>query len=328
MLYLAGPLFCEAEQEYNRRLKEMLSGHGFEVLLPQESGLEIPTVSQGDRETINKVSKYVFDSDLALLDSCDALVLNMDGRVPDEGACVELGYAYAKGIPCFGIKTDVRTAEHSMDNMMITGALDGKIAGDAESLARMISDFFESEQRTVPADRDLVYRDVLARGLYRCLDEAHESPAAGHLHPDDIHRRDVIVPQDIRDLVESGSVVELGAAYDKGVAVDEPLLEVVSREGGAVRPYDQPAFQESGGRGHERQLYGPLHAGRSRGHLGPAHRHHRDTGRGPRGFLREGDRPLRACGEAVPHAIAQVVTHDPGLAVDESQRALVAGGNA
>lgn len=46
-LYIAGPLFCEAEQEYNRRLKERLSGYGFEALLPQESGVEIPRVEKG-----------------------------------------------------------------------------------------------------------------------------------------------------------------------------------------------------------------------------------------------------------------------------------------
>ena len=327
-LYLAGPLFCEAEQEYNRRLKERLSGHGFEVLLPQELDQEIPTVAPGDRETVNKVSKRIFDSDLALLDSCDALVLNMDGRVPDEGACVELGYAYAKGMPCFGIKTDVRTAEQSMDNMMITGALDGRIAGDAESLARMMSDFFESEQRAVPADGDLVNGDVLSGGLDGRLDQANQRPAAGHFHSHDVHRCDVVLPQDVSDLIESGSVVELGAPYDQRVAVDEPPLEVINREGGAVRPDHEPALEEPGGRGDERQLDGPLHAGRGRGHRGAAHGHHRDPGRGPRGPLREGDRPLRARGEAVPHAVAQVVADDPGFAVDERQRPLVAGGHA
>jgi len=224
-LYLAGPLFCEAEQEYNRRLKERLSGHGFEVLLPQELDQEIPTVAPGDRETVNKVSKRIFDSDLALLDSCDALVLNMDGRVPDEGACVELGYAYAKGMPCFGIKTDVRTAEQSMDNMMITGALDGRIAGDAESLARMMSDFFESEQRAVPADGDLVNGDVLSGGLDGRLDQANQRPAAGHFHSHDVHRCDVVLPQDVSDLIESGSVVELGDPMTSGSPWTNLLLK-------------------------------------------------------------------------------------------------------
>ena len=50
------------------------------------------------------------------------LVMVLDGRVPDEGACVELGIAYALGKPCYGIRTDVRAAERGLDiNPMLTG---------------------------------------------------------------------------------------------------------------------------------------------------------------------------------------------------------------
>ena len=46
----------------------------------------------------------------------------LDGRVPDEGACVELGIAYANGKRCYGIKGDARSVELDMDlNPMITG---------------------------------------------------------------------------------------------------------------------------------------------------------------------------------------------------------------
>ena len=76
--------------------------------------------------------------DLGLIDSCDILVINLDGRVPDEGACVELGYAYAKGKPCFGLKTDIRVSEFGIDNMMIAGTLKGKIARSIPELAGML----------------------------------------------------------------------------------------------------------------------------------------------------------------------------------------------
>ena len=46
----------------------------------------------------------------------------LDGRVPDEGACVELGMAYASGKRCYGIKSDARSVELDMDlNPMISG---------------------------------------------------------------------------------------------------------------------------------------------------------------------------------------------------------------
>lgn len=40
----------------------------------------------------------------------------IDGRVPDEGACIELGIAYAQGKRCYGLKTDTRTIQLDLDN--------------------------------------------------------------------------------------------------------------------------------------------------------------------------------------------------------------------
>ena len=45
-----------------------------------------------------------------------------DGRVPDEGACFELGYCYAKGKRCIGYKTDARSFIDGFDNLMLCGA--------------------------------------------------------------------------------------------------------------------------------------------------------------------------------------------------------------
>lgn len=54
----------------------------------------------------------------------DIVFINIDGRAPDEGACVELGMAYAAGKRCYGFKTDTRSIESSLDiNPMITGCL-------------------------------------------------------------------------------------------------------------------------------------------------------------------------------------------------------------
>ena len=66
------------------------------------------------------------------------MLINLDGRVPDEGACVELGYAYARGKRCIGIKTDVRVAEFGGDNMMISGILGDSLAHDEKSLLELL----------------------------------------------------------------------------------------------------------------------------------------------------------------------------------------------
>ena len=139
-LYLAGPLFCAAETEYNRALGCALERLGYEPVLPQDVPMKIDPERMKEPAYRDGITLKVFRADLALLESCDALVINLDGRVPDEGACFELGYAFAKGMRCFAIKTDVRSAEYGTDNMMIGGAIGLKIAGDAESLASMLAD--------------------------------------------------------------------------------------------------------------------------------------------------------------------------------------------
>lgn len=63
----------------------------------------------------------------------------MDGRVPDEGACIEVGYAYGIGKECFGIKTDTRVSELGTDNLMIGGALKLRVASSVGELLTLLS---------------------------------------------------------------------------------------------------------------------------------------------------------------------------------------------
>lgn len=137
-IYLAGPLFCESEKEYNLKLKRELDAAGFEVMLPQENEPLFDPSRMDDPAYASEASERVFLADLELLDSCDILVFNLDGRIPDEGACVELGYAYARGKKVYGIKTDVRVSEYGIDNMMISGMLKEKVARSTAELIAML----------------------------------------------------------------------------------------------------------------------------------------------------------------------------------------------
>lgn len=139
-VYLAAPLFCEAELDYNRKLAEKLKSEGFNIILPQELESDIDQIMASKGK---EAYKEIFNMDFVALLSSDVLVMVMDGRVPDEGACVELGIAYASGIECFGIKTDVRSAEYGMDNFMITGALKGRVFDNVKDLSRSVRNVFE-----------------------------------------------------------------------------------------------------------------------------------------------------------------------------------------
>ncbi|MBQ1911484.1 MAG: nucleoside 2-deoxyribosyltransferase, partial [Erysipelotrichaceae bacterium] len=84
---------------------------------------------------IDGISKeqYVFEKDLEAMDASDVFLFLLDGRVPDEGACVALGYFYRSGKPCVGLKSDHRCLTPSGDNLMIAKAL-RKICRSKEEL--------------------------------------------------------------------------------------------------------------------------------------------------------------------------------------------------
>ncbi len=135
-IYFAGPLFSEAERDFNIKVAKALREEGFDVFLPQENSQvdEIPDTDEKRRRLLNGF----FTKDIEAIDSSDILLIVMDGRVPDEGACFELGYAYARGKICVGLKTDSRVSEMGTDNAMLVGSLGDNVATDLESLTTML----------------------------------------------------------------------------------------------------------------------------------------------------------------------------------------------
>ena len=118
-VYFAAPLFSEAEREYNLMLAELLEEYGYEVFLPQRDGL-LATELEG--KTGEEKTQMIFEKDVEHVLEADIVFMLLDGRVPDEGACIELGIAYANGKRCYGFKTDSRSAELDLElNPMIAG---------------------------------------------------------------------------------------------------------------------------------------------------------------------------------------------------------------
>ncbi|MGY3362466.1 nucleoside 2-deoxyribosyltransferase [Bradyrhizobium sp. GM0.4] len=64
----------------------------------------------------------------------------LDGRTVDEGAAFELGYAFAAGKVCVGLKTDPRMLLPIGDNPMIEVAL-RKIFHDEDELVDWIANY-------------------------------------------------------------------------------------------------------------------------------------------------------------------------------------------
>ena len=111
-IYFAAPLFSDAEKEFNLKFAKVFEDCGYKVFLPQrDTGL----VADLDGKPEKEKAHIIFESDVKGLMESDILVMVLDGRVPDEGACVELGIAYANKKRCYGIKTDVRSLRKDLD---------------------------------------------------------------------------------------------------------------------------------------------------------------------------------------------------------------------
>jgi nucleoside 2-deoxyribosyltransferase len=94
-IYFAGPLFTTAEREFNTTVANFLRLVGHEVFLPQE------------QEQRNATSDMIFESDVAGIKWCDAIVANMDGTDPDSGTCFEVGEAWRTKLTVL-YRTDIR----------------------------------------------------------------------------------------------------------------------------------------------------------------------------------------------------------------------------
>ena len=120
-VYFAGPLFNQAEKDFNLELTKVLEEYGYEVFLPQRDGIEAALL---EGKTEEELIEMIFSLDAGEVCKADILFMNLDGRVPDEGACVELGIGFALGKRCYGFKTDTRAVESSLDlNPMISGCM-------------------------------------------------------------------------------------------------------------------------------------------------------------------------------------------------------------
>lgn len=117
LIYLAAPLFSEAELAYNRHITGILEQYS-DVYLPQRDGGKlVDLVARG----VNTEAAYksIFERDVQALNEADVLFLLMDGRSIDEGAAFELGYAAALNKLCVGLQTDPRRLLPMGNNPMI-----------------------------------------------------------------------------------------------------------------------------------------------------------------------------------------------------------------
>jgi hypothetical protein len=137
-VYFAGPLFSTAERRVNAALVERIEGLGLRVFLPQRDGAERDR-SPYDQMSREERRQVMFKLDRDEILAADVFLFVLDGRVPDEGASVEFGIAYAHKYLeraeklLIGLQTDVRAAfPGSKLNPMLRVPLDHLVESEEE----------------------------------------------------------------------------------------------------------------------------------------------------------------------------------------------------
>lgn len=114
-------MFSYAELTFNEMLASILEQNTFDVFLPQRSGYKMVELMKV--MTPCEAKKKIFEKDISAVKEADIIIIVLDGRTIDEGACVELGFGYALGKLCYGLKTDPRTMMNGQINPMVSECL-------------------------------------------------------------------------------------------------------------------------------------------------------------------------------------------------------------
>lgn len=148
-VYCAGPLFNIKEREEMAEIAETLEERGFNVFLPHRDGFEFAhlydvflDIGYSESEANRILNKAIFTLDIFQVLSSDGLILNINGRVPDEGAMVEAGIAWSAGKKVVIYKNDYRTLINGYDNPLLLGLGNFEAVNEIQKIPDIFLDFF------------------------------------------------------------------------------------------------------------------------------------------------------------------------------------------
>lgn len=152
-VYCAGPLFNAAERAEMDSIAHALEAAGFATFLPHRDGLEfarlkpeLEKLGASVDEAAQILDRAIFSLDTyQLLERCDVVVANLNGRVADEGTVVEASLAWHAGKPLVLFKADARSMLSGSDNPMLTGLGDFQVVDQVEALPLAIRESVERD---------------------------------------------------------------------------------------------------------------------------------------------------------------------------------------
>ena len=180
-IYCSGPLFCAEEIGGMSAIAKVLEDAGFRTFLPHRDGMEayILRFSKSPLSTIagirTRIDYAVFSLDVyELIERCNAVVCNLNGRVPDEGMIVEAAIAYSAGKPLVLFKDDVRAPFGGYDNSMLTSLVRGKIIKRLQELPSALESEISGKTDSVTLSKDLKAAVAYGRRISSVMEKLPE----------------------------------------------------------------------------------------------------------------------------------------------------------
>lgn len=189
-VYCSGPLFSPEEVGAMQAIAEALEKKGMDTFLPHRDGLEswvMPLSGMPMQDMVpavrRQVDQAIFALDIyQLVEECDAIVVNLNGRVPDEGALVEASLAWATNTPVVMYKHDHRAPFGGYDNPMVRGLTRGRSVATVRRIPAAVRDAC-SGHKTRPAEGNPELERALRAGerIWQIVRHMPTSPAAPSL---------------------------------------------------------------------------------------------------------------------------------------------------
>ncbi|KPA12803.1 nucleoside 2-deoxyribosyltransferase [Candidatus Magnetomorum sp. HK-1] len=141
-IYCSGPLFSPEEQVGMNAISQVIEQAGYSVFLPQRDGLEAYVLKYINTPLNTRlfyirdqIDQAIFALDVfQIVQRCHAILVNLNGRVPDEGAIVEASIAFSCNKPVIFYKNDCRAPFSGRDNAMILGLSNVKMVKDLDDI--------------------------------------------------------------------------------------------------------------------------------------------------------------------------------------------------
>ncbi len=135
-VYIAGKIRKESEREFLEKIEKLCRSLNLETFLPhRDVGLARSTED----------AEKIFDGDIRKgFHDADLVVALLDGFHVGAGTAWELGYAYAKGIPAIGIKTD-ESVEDALEYLSAILVASMPIVSSIEELRDKLKEFINQK---------------------------------------------------------------------------------------------------------------------------------------------------------------------------------------